>query len=233
MSRTARLFQLMQALRSATPPVRAEFLAQETGVSLRTIYRDIEELRSLGAVIDGEAGFGYTLCEDVALPPLGFKEDELEALVLGLREVAEIGDPDLAVAALSALAKIRARVPAAQAHRLDHAVLGARRFQRPIALKIDAGVLRRAAWDERVVRFAYCDKDGRESERSVKPLRIVFMTNTYMLLAWCVLRQDFRAFRLDRMGALEVLNESFRPERVSLLREFMAKIRLEAQSVST
>jgi predicted DNA-binding transcriptional regulator YafY len=49
----------------------------ETEVSLRTIYRDIDALRGLGAVIDGEAGFGYTLIEDAALPPLGFTDDEL------------------------------------------------------------------------------------------------------------------------------------------------------------
>lgn len=217
----------MQAMRLAAPPVRAEALAQETGVSLRTTYRDIDELRSLGAVIDGEAGFGYTLREDAALPPLGFKEDELEALVLGLREVSEVGDPALAEAARSALAKIRARVPEGQAHRMEHAVLDARRFRRPLEPGVDAGALRRAAWDERIVRFAYRDKEGRASQRSVKPLGIVFMTDAHMLLSWCLLRQDFRAFRLDRMRDLEVLEESFRPQRVPLLRAFIALIRSE------
>ena len=89
MSRTARLFQLMQCLRSATPPVTAEVLAQELDVSSRTVHRDIDSLRGLGAVIDGAAGFGFTLIEDATLPPLGFQDDELEALVLGLREVEQ------------------------------------------------------------------------------------------------------------------------------------------------
>ena len=100
-------------------PVRAVQLADELNVSLRTVYRDIDALRGLGAVIDGEAGFGYTLIEDAALPPLGFENDELEALVLGLRDVAVIGDPALARAAQSALAKLTARVPPRQAHRPD------------------------------------------------------------------------------------------------------------------
>jgi len=106
MSRTHRLFQLMQTLRRLSPPVTASQLAGEMQVSLRTIYRDIDALRSLGAVIDGEAGFGFTLVEDAALPPLGFEDDELEALVLGLRDVAVIADPAFADAAQSALAKI-------------------------------------------------------------------------------------------------------------------------------
>ena len=87
MNRTARLFQMMNALRSLPAPVTAEQLADTLDVSMRTIYRDIDALRGLGAVIDGEAGFGFTLIEDARLPPLGFEDDELEALVLGLRDV--------------------------------------------------------------------------------------------------------------------------------------------------
>ena len=129
MSRTARLFQLMQAMRQAAPPVRAQNLAQDMDVSLRTIYRDIDSLRSLGAVIDGEAGYGYTLIEDATLPPLGFDDEEIEALVLGLREVGQTGDPSLAQAVGRALSKLKGRLPPSQAHRLEHAVLSARRFR--------------------------------------------------------------------------------------------------------
>ena len=123
MTRTHRLFQLMQALRDSPPPAIASNLAQALEVTPRTIYRDIDALRSLGAVIDGAAGFGYTLIEDAAMPPLSFSNDELEALVLGLREVGQVGDPALVQASRSALSKLRARLPAAQANRLQHAVL--------------------------------------------------------------------------------------------------------------
>ncbi|MEP1884931.1 MAG: HTH domain-containing protein, partial [Marinomonas sp.] len=121
----------MQALRNLPPPATADMLARETSVSVRTIYRDIDSLRALGAVIDGEAGFGFTLIEDATLPPLGFVPEEIEALVVGLREVMEVGDPSLANAAQSALSKLRARLPQGQAHRLEHAVLYAKRFERP------------------------------------------------------------------------------------------------------
>lgn len=232
MTRTHRLFQLMQTLRRMAPPITAQALAHDMGVSLRTIYRDVDELRGLGAVIDGEAGFGFTLIEDATLPPLGFEDDELEALVLGLRDVAVIADPALAKAATSALAKIQARVPPKQAHRLKHAVLDARRFWRPDPPRIDVGVLRQAAWDEVSVRFAYEDAKGDQTERAVKPLGIVYMDNTNVLLAWCHLRQDFRMFRLDRMDDLTVTDASFRPHRVSLLRDYLARIRAETHIVA-
>lgn len=227
MSRTHRLFQLMQALRLAPPPATAAGLAQDLGVSPRTVYRDIDTLRSLGAVIDGSAGFGYTLIEDAALPPLSFNTDELEALVLGLREVGEVGDPALVEAARTALSKLRARLPAAQAHRLEHAVLTARRFSRMPEPGIDVSALRLATWDERTIRFDYCDAEARATTREVDPLSIVFMQASHCLLAWCHLRQDFRAFRLDRMRNLAPTGASFRPRRVPLLRDYMARIREE------
>ncbi len=206
------------------PPATAQQLSDDLGVSLRTIYRDIESLRGLGAVIDGEAGFGYTLIEDAALPPLGFDNEELEALVLGLRNVEVVGDSALSKAASSALAKIQARVPARQAHRLKHAVLDARRFRRPEPTVIDVAALRRATWDELCVSFDYTDKNGAPSQRTVKPLGIVYMDDSNVLLAWCLLREDFRVFRLDRMISLDVTTDSFHPQRVSLLRSHIALI---------
>lgn len=220
----------MQSLRRLAPPVTATQLAHAMKVSLRTIYRDIDTLRGLGAVIDGEAGFGFTLIEDAALPPLGFDNDELEALVLGLRNVEVIGDPALAQAASSALAKIQARVPPRQADRLRHAVLDAQRYHRPEPPVIDVATLRRATWDEVCVQFDYVDVAGEPSARTVKPLGIVYLDRNNVLLAWCLLRQDHRVFRLDRMRNLAVTTDSFRPHRVALLREQLAGIRAHAQS---
>ena len=232
MSRTHRLFQMMTSLRRLPAPVTAVQLADEMQVSLRTVYRDIDALRGLGAVIDGEAGFGYTLIEDAALPPLGFEDDELEALVLGLRDVSVIGDPALAEAATTALAKLTARLPPRQAHRLQHAILDAQRFVRPDLPRIDVADLRAATWDEETIAFSYTDKHGAPTMRSVDPLGIVYMQDTNMLLAWCHLRRDFRAFRLDRMDDLTRTGASFRPRRVSMLRDFTALMRAEAEDVA-
>lgn len=218
MSRIHRLFQLMQTLRRLPPPVTAAALAEQMQRSQRTIYRDIEALRGIGAVIDGEAGFGYTLVEDASLPPLGFEDDELEALVLGLRDVAIIGDPALAQAARSALAKIKARVPPSQAHRLQHAVLDAHRFASLPAIEIDVAALRAATWEEVSVSFCYTDRSGAETLRKVDPLGLVYLEQSNVLLAWCHLRQDFRTFRLDRMRDFRRTDDSFRPRRVPMLR---------------
>lgn len=225
MSKTARLFQLMQSLRSGTPPHTSENLAQDLGVSARTVHRDIDELRGLGAVIDGAAGFGFTLIEDATLPPLGFRDEELEALVLGLREVQQIADPDLAKAAGAALGKLQARLPQRQSHRLKHAVLSAHKFHRPAAPAVSASTLREATWQEQTVAFGYVDAKGAQTKRQVDPLGMSYMDQSTILIAWCHLRRDFRVFRLDRMRDLQVTEHSFRPRRIPMLRDAMAHIR--------
>src|SRR6516225_364885 len=105
MSRAERLLDLIQILRRHRRPVAGKLLAEELGISLRTLYRDIASLQAQGAGIEGEAGIGYVLKPGFMLPPLMFSEEEIEALVLGSRWVAERGDQRLAAAAKNALAR--------------------------------------------------------------------------------------------------------------------------------
>ena len=111
MSRAQRLLDLIQLLRGYRRPVSGAVLAEALGISLRTLYRDIETLNAQGAQIDGEPGLGYVLRPGFMLPPLMFSEEEIEAIVLGSRWVADRTDAALSGAARSALAKISAVLP--------------------------------------------------------------------------------------------------------------------------
>ncbi len=222
MAKSERLLQLMQLLRLLSPPVQASQLADELSVSLRTIYRDIDSLRASGAIIDGAAGFGYTLVEDTAMPPMLFNTDETEALVLGLREVIEVADPVLADAARNALAKLAASLPDRLSRQMQNSVLSAKRFHERPKITIDVSELRMAARNENAIQIHYADAKGAETTRIIWPLSLVFMDSTLMLLAKCQMRQDFRAFRADRITHLTTTEQSFRPHRTSLLRDFLA-----------
>ena len=107
--RSERLLNLMQALRRRRRPVSGAVLAEEMGVSLRSVYRDIETLKSMGAAIDGEAGVCFQLRAEHFLPPLMFTDEEVEALVLGLRGL--IYGPDSEMAAIATGAAPAASVP--------------------------------------------------------------------------------------------------------------------------
>jgi predicted DNA-binding transcriptional regulator YafY len=222
MPRSDRLFRLLTALRTLPRPVTAARLAEETSVSPRTLYRDIDALRAGGALIDGAPGFGYTLTEDPALPPQMFTRLEVEALVLGLAEVRMTGDPALAAAARAAEAKIVATLPERVQRQALHAVQETYRFEPRLPASPHLAVLREASWDEAELTITYRDKTGEATARNVWPLSIVFLDRKLMLLAWCCLRQDFRRFDLARMGSVARTGGSFRPRRVPMLREFHA-----------
>src|SRR5947209_9862278 len=110
-ARAERLLALIQVLRRHRFPVSGQAIADELGVSLRTVYRDVQTLIGQGAAIDGEAGVGFVLRPGFVLPPLMFTDDEIEALVLGLRFVTQRTDAPLERAAKDALAKIAAVLP--------------------------------------------------------------------------------------------------------------------------
>jgi predicted DNA-binding transcriptional regulator YafY len=110
MRRADRLFRLVQLLR-ARRFATGEQIADELGVSKRTIYRDVADLQGSGVPIRGEAGVGYRLERGYELAPLIFTSDELAGLVLGARIVAAWGDPDLASAVATAMTKVEAVLP--------------------------------------------------------------------------------------------------------------------------
>ncbi|MEL7283383.1 MAG: YafY family protein [Pseudomonadota bacterium] len=224
MAKSDRLLQLMQCLRTFPPPVKAHALSEELGVSLRTIYRDIESLRRSGALIDGEAGYGYTLQEDPALPPMMFSRDEMEALVLGLREVVQVADPVLAKAAENALSKLKASLPERMRAEFEHAVLYAKRFYCRPEIRIDIEQLRHATRNEQVIELDYTDAEERRTIRTVQPLAIVFFDRSLVVMAWCELREDYRSFRIDRIREMTVTERSFRPRRVAMLREYLDRL---------
>lgn len=230
MARADRLFRLLTALRMLPQPVTAARLAEETGVSPRTLYRDIEALRAGGALIDGEAGVGYTLTEDPALPPQMFTRLEVEALVLGLAEVQQAGDPAMAKAADAAMAKIIATLPERVQRQAIHAVSRTYRLDRRPPAPPHLAVVRQACWEEEVLEMRYTDKDGEVTQRQIWPLSIVWFDRALMVLAWCCLRQDFRRFHLHQMADVRLTGAYFRPRRVPLLREFTARIKAQAQT---
>jgi predicted DNA-binding transcriptional regulator YafY len=225
MSRADRLFRLLTAFRMLPQPVTAARLAEETGVSERTLYRDIQALRAGGALIDGAAGLGFTLTEDPALPPQMFTRLEVEALVLGLAEVALSGDPALARAAAEAQGKIIATLPDRVQRQAIHAVSRVYRFERRPALPPHMTTLREAAWEERALDLAYRDLTGTITRRRIWPLGIVFLDREVQCLAFCCLRQDFRRFKVLQMDAVRLTDESFRPRRVPLLRAYIDQMR--------
>jgi len=221
-ARSERLLELIQALRRHRQPVSGAVLAEELGVSLRTIYRDIQTLIGQGATIDGEAGVGFVLRPGFVLPPLMFSDEELEALVLGSRLLAQRADKPLADAARNAITKIAAVLPGDLRDSIDSTGLLAGPGPRPPPDPIDLASIRAAIRTERKLILAYTDPNGRQTRRTVWPIALGFFDRVRMLAAWCELRQDFRHFRTDRITSLRATDQRFPRRRRALMKEWGA-----------
>ncbi len=211
MRRADRLFQIVQMLRRHELTTAAQ-LAVQLEVSERTIYRDVADLCRSGVPIQGEAGVGYQLSRGFELPPLMFNANEIQALVLGARMVESWGDQELRGAARSALDKVEAVLPTKHRDAVRGTALFAFNYRgsRPAGKFMPD--LRRGIDDRRKVLLAYCDREGRATERLVRPLGLYFWGITWTLAAWCELRRDFRTFRLDRIESAAPADERFELE---------------------
>lgn len=220
MSRTQRLLDLIQILRGHRYPVAGAVLAAELGISLRTLYRDVATLQAQGANIEGEAGLGFILRPGFMLPPLMFSEDEIEALVLGSRWVAEYGGTGLDSAARRALAKIAAVLPDDLRHLLDTSALLIGSGKKALADNELAPKIRQAIRAERKLDIHYRDLKEADSVRRVWPFALGYFDRVRVLVAWCELRQEFRHFRIDRISSLQQVDEHYPRRRQVLLAEW-------------
>jgi predicted DNA-binding transcriptional regulator YafY len=219
MSRSERLLDLVQTLRRHRRPVSGQALADELGVSIRTLYRDIATLQGQGAPIEGEAGLGYVLRPGFFLPPLMLDDEQIEALVLGARWVARQPDRRLAQAATDLLAKVAAVLPEDLRETLDTTALMVGPGKEE-AETVDLGMVRLAIRRERKLGFDYEDSAGARTARTVWPFALGFFDKIRVLVAWCETRRDFRHFRVDRMSALDSREERYPRRRQALLKEW-------------
>lgn len=181
-------------------------LAGRLEISLRTLRRDIDELRQLGYPVRTRPGPGghYQLVAGTAMPPLLFEDDEAVAVAVGLRMADQagpvpVGDREEAAGrALSKLEQVlpgRLRERVAAVHRATETVPAADPSV-PTGL---LGLIGAAAGRREYLTFSYPGSGPTPSTRFVEPYRQVLTRRRWYLLAWDVDRSDWRTFRIDRL----------------------------------
>jgi predicted DNA-binding transcriptional regulator YafY len=212
---SSRMLKLLSLLQTHRYWPGAE-LADRLEVSVRTLRRDIDRLRELGYPVEAQRGLegGYQLAAGAALPPLVLDDDEAVALAIGLRAAAHGAVAGIEDASVRALAKVVQVMPPRLRRRVDAVgsatVLGVW----PGNVSLDAEALTslaQACRDEERVRFAYTAADGEKMARHVEPLRLVALGRRWYLVAYDLLRQDWRTFRLDRLDSVRSTGMRFHP----------------------
>ena len=222
MRRADRLFDIIQALRTAPNPVTAAALAEQLEVTVRTIYRDIAALQASRVPIEGAPGLGYVLRRGFDLPPLMFTTEEADAIAIGVRLLRRLREAKLQQAAESVLAKLAVVVPAPLQLYLVSAPIYVSDGDAPPATGVDPAELRSAIHEARKVAITYVDETGHSTHRTVHPIAMAYYVDVILLGAWCELRNDFRNFRVDRISNAQLLDERFLAESGKLMAEWLA-----------
>ncbi|MFP7673139.1 helix-turn-helix transcriptional regulator [Marivita sp. S0852] len=218
MKRADRLYALMQRLKDGHLHT-AEAMAQDLGVSVRTIYRDMDTLAASGVPVEGARGSGYTAQAMITLPPLNLTQSELEALHIGLAAVGAGETEDLAEAARALSQKIDAVLPedvdsptgrfgfatypfaeAAQGFRHMPAFRKAIRARQKLRLRLE----------------------GETGFHTVRPLHLDYWGRIWTCIVWDETTEDFATFRMDRVQDLTPVPGLFVDETGKSLKDFRA-----------
>ena len=215
MNRTDRLLAIVLELQSRGK-LRAEDLAENFGVTKRTIYRDILALCGAGVAIDSIPGKGYEILDGYFLPPLSFTQDEAIMLILGSDFVAQNFDLQYRDAAFTATKKIEVVL----SKQLKEEVEYLRKSIRFVSMTQNNNkelmnslqLIRRAVIEKKVIKFLYHKRTLEESEptlREVNPLALVHLGGNWLMSGYCHLRKEIRSFRLNRIESLSVTDKTF------------------------
>ncbi|MFJ9687583.1 helix-turn-helix transcriptional regulator [Streptomyces bacillaris] len=211
----ARLLKLLSLLQTPREWPGGE-LAERLDVTPRTIRRDIDRLRELGYPVEasrGSAG-GYRLVAGAALPPLVLDDEEAVAIAVGLRAGAGHAIEGVEEASVRALAKLEQVLPARLRHRVSSLQNATVPLTRGDGSTIDPRTLTTlaaAATGQERLRFAYRSGEGTETKRQVEPYRLVSTGRRWYLVAYDLLREDWRTFRVDRVSEPFATGARFTP----------------------
>lgn len=223
--RLSRLTAIITQLQSQ-PVVTASYLSQKHNVSSRTIYRDIRTLTKSGIPIASEGGKGYSLMDGYQLPPVMFTEGEANAMITAEQLIQNNNDKSFSENYGSAMEKIRAVLKNPQKGKVD--LLADRVHVKPSEKQEKSSsylmTFQAAIINFQLLELEYMSLRNKLTKRKVEPFAVCTAQGIWILIAFCRLRNDFRAFRVDLVQQLAHLNETFEPHNITL-EEYLKKFK--------
>ncbi len=233
MKRLHRLTAILVKLQSKKI-VQAAELADKFEVSLRTIYRDMQALTDAGVPIGAEAGTGYFLVDGYSLPPVMFTEKEANALLTASKIIRTNNDQSLINEYEDAIDKVKAVLKTTQKKKLE--ILEQRIFtysRQAIHPSNSLSIIQKAITDSRILEIKYTTVTKETSKRLIEPIGVYFTNNTWILIAYCRLRKDYREFRTDRILNLIETQELFSPQQFTLEDYYNRRAHLYRTNISS
>lgn len=225
--------ELLARLLGDRPGITARELAREFGLSIRTVFRDLDALRERGYPIDAERGRGggLRLHPNWGLGRVLLSRDEALCTLLALAVAEKLEFPMFALDIARARRRIVDAFPTAQRRRLaplrERIFVGAPastavRQSYATAATTPTRRLQVAFVEERIIRAAYAKEGGEPSVRRLEPHALVINWPAWYLMAWDHVRGGPRTFRLDRFRSVEPELATFRPKPREVVGELLA-----------
>lgn len=215
--RLSRLVAILTTLQTRRL-ITSTSLAEKFGVSTRTIYRDLKTLEQAGVPILTEEGKGYSLMEGFKIPPVMFTENQANALILAEQLVLKNKDSSLIKDYSEAIEKVKAVLRQTEKDKAnllsERTMFGKIKEFEKNSNSLSA--LQNALTNFYLIKLDYINAENQKSTRTVEPFALINTTESWLLVAYCRLRKDFRFFRLDRIEKLEILSDQFTPHKMTL-----------------
>jgi predicted DNA-binding transcriptional regulator YafY len=224
--RLSRLTAILLQLQSKRL-ITATGLSVKFPVSIRTIYRDIKALEQAGVPILAEEGKGYTLMEGYKIPPVMFSESEANALITVEQLVLKNRDSSLIKEYTEATNKIKAVLlytTKQKAELLSNRIAVSPAISQT-ATSHSLTLIQQALTGFHVLKISYkSEKKSETTEREIEPFALYYsLQESWIVIAYCRLRKDYRMFRLDRILKVEPLQALFKPHPLTLQDYLSAK----------
>jgi len=222
MKRLDRLTALISHLQSRRFTA-VDHLIERFEVSERTIYRDLKSLEEAGIPIGYEKDRGYYILDSYFLPPVAFTVEEAEAIVLVEQLAKKYTDSETLSHFSSALEKIRNKLKNYQLDEMENLQSKVQVYINPDFEQKFLPLARQACSNRLVLKLVYHDFNGKETVRLIEPIGITFYSQSWHLIAFCRLRNDYRDFSLLRVQSLTKTGETF-PEGRQSLEEYIKNL---------
>lgn len=198
--------------------VTASEIAEKHNVSIRTIYRDIRTLEKSGIPIVTEEGKGYSIMDGYHIPPVMFTQEEANALITAEQLIKKNRDQSLTDHYESAITKIKSVLKYNQKQKSEFLTgrLQVRNNYKNEKTSNYLIKLQSTISNYQIVKIDYLSLEKNKSQREIEPFALFTTQENWVLIAFCRLKNDFRAFRLDCIEKLEILEQHFEPHKMTL-----------------
>jgi len=211
MSQLSRLISILTLLKSKRLLTATE-LAEKYDVSIRTIYRDIRKLEEAGIPVYTIEGRGYSLMDNYTVAPVQFSEKQANALITAQHIVNQSKDSSFVNDFNEALTKIKSVFKSSiqEKSELLHDKIHVMNWAYEEFSSNALSEIQLAITNFNFVEINYQKaNDPSISFRKIEPCAMYSTNHKWILIAWCHLRNEMRAFRIDRIKHFKILEEKF------------------------